>query len=117
VADSLLSSDLPFGDATLQTASDWRTYIDRFRDSQRQKLEQADRERSEAKAKEIIAANTRDSCLQNLKAGDPESKAYGCGYPDHTNSDLHSDQLIYPDAIIVYIDKGTHTVENVQWSH
>lgn len=56
-------------------------------------------------------------CLTSLKEGDPASKVYRCGYPDNTNSDLHSNQLVYPDDTFVYIDKATNTVSNVQWSH
>jgi hypothetical protein len=63
------------------------------------------------------AARKETECLTNLKAGDGLSQVNACGAPDHINSDLYGDQMVYPDGVIVYINKATNHVENVQWTH
>lgn len=82
------------------------------------------REIEKEKARELAEVNAQQSrllsvraCLLALKVGSPESSVYDCGYPDHTNSDLEIDQLVYPDDLFVYINKRTGLVENIQWSH
>jgi hypothetical protein len=65
-----------------------------------------------------IATTKQRDCLTNLHAGDSSSKVRACGgAPDHTNSDLTTDQLVFANGVIVYIDKATDKVENVQWSN
>lgn len=66
-------------------------------------------------AAEEATRKERD-CLTNLKVGDSISSVNICGAPDHTNSDLYSDQMVYPGGIIVYVSKVTNAVEDVQWT-
>lgn len=63
------------------------------------------------------AAQKEKDCLQHLKAGDDRSKVETCGTPDHINSDLYGDQMVYSDGTIVYVNKASNAVENVQWTH
>lgn len=115
-----------FGNASLKTDKDWKDYADKYVQAEDKAAEQrkqaADAERKKEgdanTAKAIAMLNATQNlhdCLRNLKAGDSASKVYHCGYPDHTNSDLHSDQLVYSDDVYVYIDKATNTVSDVQW--
>lgn len=64
-----------------------------------------------------IAIQQEEDCLTHLKVGDARSKVTACGTPDHVNSDLYSDQMVYPDGIMVYVNKASDGVENVQWTH
>jgi hypothetical protein len=57
-------------------------------------------------------------CPNGIQAGMTIDKVYACkGYPDHTNSDSSTDQLVYPDGTYVYIDRSTGRVEDMQWTH
>jgi hypothetical protein len=55
-------------------------------------------------------------CPDGIKVGMTRDQAYAClGRPDHINSDVYTDQLVYPDGTYVYIDRSTGRVENVHW--
>ena len=111
----------------MKTEKDWRDYTDKWEQAQAKAIEQQKQAEEQQRKKEadantakaiamLKATQNRRDCLLDLKAGDPASKVYQFGYPDHTNSDLHSDQLVYPDDdVFVYIDKATDTVSDVQW--
>jgi hypothetical protein len=69
---------------------------------------------AEDKATENAKATA--NCPQ-IEAGSSEILVYRCmGRPDHVNSDLYVDQLVYKDGTFVYIDRKTSRVENVQWT-
>jgi hypothetical protein len=69
-------------------------------------------------------------CLTHLKAGQSVETLMQCGKPLQANSDLNRDQLVYQvpvygtgaydslgySEVLVYVDKQSHTIENVQWS-
>jgi hypothetical protein len=57
-------------------------------------------------------------CPRGIRAGMSRDQVYAClGEPDHTNSDLSTDQLVYPNDTYVYINRATGRVEDVQWTH
>lgn len=68
---------------------------------------------------EPTAAEQRDKeCPHGIRRGMSRDQVYAClGVPDHTNSDLSTDQLVYPDGTYVYINRATGRVEDVQWTH
>lgn len=68
--------------------------------------------------KSAATARAEGSCLRSQLFGTSQGHVYAClGQPDSTNSDLYTDQLVYPDGTLVYIDRRTGLVENVQWTH
>lgn len=97
-----------------KSPEDWQSDFESL--DSKAKLE-ADADRNLAASQAIIAENELKDCLTKLKKGDPASVVYKCGAPDHTNSDLYTDQLVFPNGTLVYIDRATHTVQNVQWTH
>jgi hypothetical protein len=103
------------------SAVEWKSAVDNLNAKKRmEEQEQIARLKAEEQAqlaREKAAIYAMSECLRRLKIGDPASKAYFCGSPDHTNSDLHTDQLVYSEGTMVYIDKATDTVEDVQWTH
>ncbi|MGB8030336.1 MAG: hypothetical protein WCF30_11805 [Terracidiphilus sp.] len=57
-------------------------------------------------------------CPNGIQVGMSEDQVHACmGFPDHTNSDLSTDQLVYPDGTYVYVNRGTGRVENIQVTH
>jgi hypothetical protein len=99
------------GSAYPSTAAAWVSFAQCARSA-----EAANRVASEALA--VSKAKIASNCLHGLHIGDPVTEVAKCGIsPDHTNSDLRTDQMVFWDGTAVYIDKSTHTVENVQWTH
>jgi hypothetical protein len=128
LAISDISKVIELGDSSLISEKDWKDYTDKLEHTHEKAVEQQQQVEAQEKKKEadantkkaiamLNATQNRSDCLLNLRAGDLASKVYRCGYPDHTNSDLHTDQLVYPNDIFVYIDKATGTVSDVQWKH
>jgi hypothetical protein len=80
-----------------------------------------DNERATILAKqkeEQESAQRRELCPKGVQIGMTRDQVYDClGYPDETNSDVSTDQLVYPGGTYVYIDRNTGRVENVQWTH
>lgn len=92
------------------TATEWVAYVNSINDAAAAQLNLAG-------AQEQMKAEQLSTCLHNLHIGEAGQHAYTCGSPDHTNADLRGDQLVYPDGTLVYIDKQTNTVVDVQWTH
>ena len=54
----------------------------------------------------------------SIRVGTPSAQVYSCfGWPNHVNSDFHTDQMVYSDGLFVYINRSTDKVENIQWTH
>ena len=71
-----------------------------------------------AEHEEQEAQERANKCPHGVQAGMTLSMVHIClGWPDYTNSDFYSDQLVYPHGTYVYIDRRTGRVENVQWTH
>lgn len=72
---------------------------------------------AEQRAEQDAEQRTKQ-CPNGIQVGMSEARVYACmGYPDHTNSDVSTDQLVYPGGTYVYIDRSTGRVENIQVTH
>lgn len=127
LAISDVSRVVGIGDASLTTEKGWRDYTDKVGQAQAKEIERQQQAEAQQQKKDadantakaiamLKATQNLHQCLRDLHEGDPAAKVYRCGYPNHTNSDFHSDQLVYSDPdVYVYIDKATNTVSDVQW--
>jgi hypothetical protein len=115
------ANPLPGSTVVPVSAVGWKSIIDNMNAMKRaealEQLAQLKAEEQAQLARQKAKIYEMSECLLRLKIGDAASKAYFCGSPDHTNSDLHTDQLVYSEGTMVYIDKATDTVEDVQWTH
>jgi hypothetical protein len=108
--DALPANAPKWNEGQPSSATDWIAYVDFVRLAE-------EGARNLAVATKLMQLDQMSRCLRSLHIGDPSSSATKCGIPDHTNADLRTDQLVYSEGTIVYIDKATDTVENVQWTH
>jgi hypothetical protein len=107
------------------TAHAWEIAISKLGADIREKVRQLKQKDKEASVKEY-------DCLTTLKQGQSVSTLMECSdKPYKINSDLHTDQLVYEvrvygddsdlgpigtSEVLVYVEKSTHTIKDVQWS-
>lgn len=110
---------LPPGSVSVPTdASKWVERIQFLDEQAKEQQAEAERQAEWKQRNDVYIASMKlIACLRHLEIGSPAGAVYACGSPDHTNSDMYVDQLVYPDGTMVYIDKKAGKVQNVQWSH